>query len=203
MAYFELGWPIMENDVGRPLAASFRERVILEDSTPVDLRPVSPSDAEALKALFHRLSPESVYYRFLEVRKDLSMEQARRFAQVDYRTTMAIVAELVVESGVGPLVGVARYGRSESSPSGFSEAAIVVEDAYQGKGLGTALLLKMVNYAQSAGIKGFHATIHQSNSRILSFIKSSGLPSDRRLEGGIWEIKVYLPAAGERKSEDG
>lgn len=180
---------------------TFRERVRLKDGTAVNLRPVQPEDAEALRSLFHRLSPESIYYRFLEARKDLPLEQARNFAHVDYTSTMAIVAEPETHSQEAPILGVARYGLSEGSHGGYAEAAIVVEDAHQGKGLGTALLLQLVEYARSVGIRGFHATIHQSNARILSFIKKSGLPSKRQLEGGVWEISVELPPLSQEDAD--
>jgi len=169
------------------------EEATLRDGSTVTLRAVAPEDAEGLRALFHRLSPESVYYRFLEARKDLPIEQAERFASVDYSHSMAILA--VTPAGNGPeaaIVGVARYGPISDQDRQLVEAAVVVQDDYQGRGLGTLLLLRLVTYAQQHGIHGLQATVHQSNAKIMRFIKKSGLPTKRKLNGGVWEIVVEL-----------
>lgn len=172
---------------------TFRETVELRDGSTADLRPVQPADAEGLQALFNRLSPESVYFRFLEARKELPLKQAQQFATVDYRSSMAVLA-VVTEGDIERIIGVARYGTEPNAPEGenVADAAVVVEDAYQGRGLGTILLLRLVQYASENGIHALHATVHQSNARILHFIRKSGLQTDRHLDGGVWDITVNL-----------
>jgi acetyltransferase len=155
------------------------------------LRAVRPDDTDRLIGLFHRLSPESVYYRFLEARRHLPRSQAELFAKVDYETTMAIVATLT-RDGDEDIIGVARYALIEPSSEGVAEAAIVVEDAYQSQGLGTELLRQLVTYAAAHSVRAFRATVHQSNSRILRFIERSGLPTTRHLDGGVWDIVVEI-----------
>jgi GNAT superfamily N-acetyltransferase len=171
-----------------------QEEVTLRDGSCVTLRAVVPTDAEGLRRLFHRLSPESVYFRFLEARKDLPLEQAQRFATVDHVHSMAILAVAATEDepDAEPIVGVARYGPASAEESQLVEAAVVVQDDYQGRGLGTLLLLRLVSYARDQGIHGLQATIHQSNAKILGFIRKSGLPAKRKLSGGVWEIVVEL-----------
>jgi acetyltransferase len=152
---------------------------------------VQADDTDRLIALFHRLSPESVYYRFLEPRRHLPRAQAELFARVDYESTMAIVATLPRDADED-IIGVARYALLDPAEEHVAEAAIVVEDAYQSQGLGTELLGQLVTYASSHGVRAFRATIHQSNSRILSFIERSGLPTTRHLEGSAWDIQIDL-----------
>ena len=60
----------------------------------------------------------------------------------------------------------------------------MVEDAYQNRGLGTTLLVRLVAYARSQGILGFVAAVHHDNARIMRFIRKSGLPTKSRLEAG-------------------
>ncbi len=167
--------------------------ITLRGGDVAGLRAVRPDDTDRLIALFHRLSPESVYYRFLEARRHLPRAQAELFAKVDYEKTMAIVATLS-RDGDEDIIGVARYAIIEPAGKGVAEAAIVVEDAYQSQGLGTELLRRLVTYAAAHGVRAFQATIHQSNSRILRFIERSGLPTTRRLDGSVWDIQVDLPA---------
>ena len=71
---------------------SYPERVTLRDGTTVTLRPIRPEDAPRLQEAFERLSPESVFLRFLDQRASLSDDEARRGAAVDGYSTMAIVA---------------------------------------------------------------------------------------------------------------
>lgn len=161
----------------------------MRDGTLVLLRPIQPEDAAKLQALFKRLSPESIYMRFLEPLKELSFKEAQRYAQVNYQSNMAIVAELPEQE---ELIGVARYGESYPPEPGVVDAAVVVQDDFQKRGLGTTLLLRLVQYARSQEIEAMHATVHQSNAVILRFITKSGLPTERKLSGGVWDVKVRL-----------
>ncbi len=163
------------------------EKVTLRDGTEVTIRAIVPEDAALLQALFRRLSPESVFLRFLTRLKELTQTQADRLANVDYETQMAVVATL------GPdVIGVARYAVIPDREPGMAEAAVVVEDQYQSRGLGTLLLARLSDYAREHGVVAFVASIHQSNDRILSFIRKSGLRTESSIVAGLWEIRVYL-----------
>lgn len=176
-----------------PDPSAFLEEHELRDGTKIIVRPIRPSDADELRALFKRLSPDSIYLRFLEARKDLTIEQARQFATVDYDDDMAIVASLHHPEDSGDIIGVARYSVLPGAERRVAETAIVVEDAYQNRGLGTLLLLRLVQYATNHGVDSLRASVHQSNAHILYFIKKSGLETTRKLEeGGVWEITVDL-----------
>ena len=127
--------------------------------------------------------------RFLEPLKELTLKEAERYAQVDYQGSMAIVAVLPAQHQI---IGVARYGEGYPAERGVVDVAVVVEDAYQKRGLGTILLLRLVQYARHQGIEAMHATVHQSNAQIMRFITKSGLPTERKLDGAVWDIKVHL-----------
>jgi GNAT superfamily N-acetyltransferase len=161
----------------------------LRDGTEVTIRPVVPEDAPRLQALYSRLSPQSIYYRFLSQAKALTRAQAARLANVDYDARMALVATVGSEADA-PIIGVARY--AEGLEPAVAEAGVVVEDRFQRLGLGTLLLTELVEYARDQGIHTFVGWIHQSNAAILQFIRRSGLPTHSRLESGVWEIRIEL-----------
>jgi GNAT superfamily N-acetyltransferase len=168
------------------------ERVNLRDGTLVSIRPIRPEDAPRLQALFTRLSPASIYLRFLGYRKMLSDQEAHSLAEVDYVNRMAFVA-FVEHELEERIIGVARYAVVASAVPCAAEAAVVVEDEYQGRGLGTILLQKLVVYARENGVQSFWATVHRNNAQILRFIKRSGLPVERKaLKEGAWDIRVRL-----------
>ncbi len=166
------------------------EEVTLRNGTVVTIRPIRPDDAPRLQALFYRLSPESIALRFLGHLKELPLEQAQQLATVDYRTRMALVATRQ-QNGEEDIIAVARYAADSAKPD-LAEAAIVVEDEYQKRGLGTLLLTRLVAYARTHGIRAFMATVHHDNVQIMRFIRQSGLPTESKLEAGIWQIVVKL-----------
>ncbi len=170
--------------------------VTLRDGTAVTIRPIRPDDAPRLQALFDRLSPESIAFRFLGQPKELPYEQARRLANVDYRKRMALVATRE-QGSEEHIIAVARYAVDPAGQPDLAEAAIVVEDEYQKRGLGTLLLSRLVAYAQAHGIRTFMATVRQDNIQIMRFVRHSGLPAESTLEAGVWEIVVKLEPEAE------
>ncbi len=168
----------------------------MEDGRQVTLRPIRPDDAPRLQETFSRLSLQSIYMRFLQAAKELTNQQARELAEVDYQKRMAIVG-YVLEEGHERLVVVARYGMLEGEEEGLAEAAIVVRDDYQGRGLGKIAMRYLVRYASQHGVRGLVATVHSNNSPVLSFIRNTGLPLKKKiLEPGIWEIIIEIPPEG-------
>ena len=168
------------------------EQVELRDGTPVTIRPIRPDDAPKLQSGFLRLSPQSVYLRFLDSFKELSDEQAHAFSTLDYQTRMALVAE-TREGETANLIGVARYALIDPEQPGTAESAIVVLDEYQKRGLGSIMLRLLVKYAIEHGVETFLATVHLSNTAILRFIQRSGFPFEKKmLEPGVWEIRIHV-----------
>jgi GNAT superfamily N-acetyltransferase len=169
------------------------EAVTLRDGAPVTIRAIQPDDAPRLQALHARLSAESIFLRFLGQLKTLPPEEAQRLARVDYEKSMALVATHG-QAGEEPIIGVARYAASNPAEPDAAEAAIVVEDAFQGRGLGSLLLDRLMKYARAHGVRYFLATVHHSNAEIMRFIERSGLPVEKRREAGVWEVRVRLDA---------
>ena len=171
-------------------AATLREPVIvtLSDGSAVCLRPIRADDAERLQAFHTRLSPNSIYLRWLAAHPVLSPEEARQLSDLDYVTRMAFVAT----TGAGEtehIVGVARYGLIKPDEA---ESAVIVEDAYQSRGLGWALLGRLMRYSRAMGVTAWIAEINAGNARMLRFIERGGLPVTRRLEGGAWQVRMDI-----------
>ena len=180
----------MELPTGYP--RQWQESVRLEDGTPVTIRPILPADAPRLQIGFKHLSPETIYMRFRESFTELSEKQAHYYANVDYVTRMAFVAAALVE-GNEMVIGVARYDLLGPEHPGAAECAVIVGDEFQGFGLGTLLMTRLIGYAVEHEVHTFVGTVQIANTRIISFIKSGGLDYKRQLiEPGMWEVKVSL-----------
>ena len=156
------------------------------------LRPIRAEDAKGLAALYDRLSPESAYQRFFTVMQRLPADWARTLAAVDHERQDAIVA-VDVDGG---LVGVARYGCDAGSDE--AEIALVVEDAWQGRGLGTTLLEALLAQAGSRGLTRFRAYVLAGNRRMLRLVEELGMVTERALDQGVVSLRFTRRPDGDR-----
>lgn len=161
--------------------------VTLTDGTAVALRPIDPGDEPALTALYERLSPQTAYQRFFTVTRRLPPDWAHILANVDYDRRMAIAA---ISPG-RDLVGVARYIYDEQARE--AEIAIVIEDRWQNRGLGTLLLGELVDYAKGKGIDRLRAYVLADNVRMLKLIRRVTTIVDRKLESGVLSLLLAPP----------
>jgi GNAT superfamily N-acetyltransferase len=158
--------------------------VELVDGTVVTIRVIQPADAYALLRMFDRLSPESLYHRFFS-----PMPQPRRaallhLAGLDHELHEAVVAEVDRE-----IVGVARYdGRTGEDDA---EVAVIVDDAWQNRGLGTRLLHGLAGVGARRGLVAFRAVVLGENRRALPFLRRLSPEAEIRFRGG--EYQVYAP----------
>ncbi len=167
------------------------EPVTLSDGLQVTIRPIQPSDADHLQDTFDHLSMDTIYLRFLSYKKELPDEEARYLATVDYNSRMAFVA-LCKKNGRDIVIGVARYALLDIKHPKIAESAVVVQDEYQGRGLGKLLLKRLVLYARVKGIQHLRGNLQVGNNRMLDLVKNSNLPYKTRYVDGIWQVDIDL-----------
>jgi GNAT superfamily N-acetyltransferase len=131
----------------------------------VATRPVQPDDRLLFRRLWRRLSPDTVYRRFHAPLHGLPPEAVERLVTVDHDLREAVVGLVG-----GEVVGVARYDRSPADPA-TAEFAIVVEDAWQGVGLGRQLLVELTDLAATRGVRALTATVQRDNDRVIGLIR--------------------------------
>lgn len=135
----------------------------LRDGTPVLVRALEAADGDALRAFHKGLSARTVYYRFFCARGPLTDAEVEYFTHVDQRSRVALAA-----FADGALVAVARYDRIPGTTD--AETACVVTDAWQGRGVGTMLLARLVEVARRSGVRRFVAETLLSNTRMLRLL---------------------------------
>jgi GNAT superfamily N-acetyltransferase len=131
----------------------------------VATRPVRPADQTLFYRLWGRLSRETVYRRFHAPVRTLPEESVRHLVTVDHDLREAVVAVVG-----GEVIGVARYDRPLDDPS-IAEVAVLVEDAWQGMGVGRQLLVQLIDLARDRGVAVLTATVQPDNHRVLGLIR--------------------------------
>jgi RimJ/RimL family protein N-acetyltransferase len=152
---------------GNDLQVTLPEIVILRDGASVLIRPATPADGERLQRMFYRLSPTTIYrWCFLPALDHTRWAQTlANVAHIDDQNQGVMVA-----SYAGEIIGIIRYDRNPSSQE--AEFGIVIEDAWQGRGLGKLLSGKLIAAARYHQIATFSALILGENRPALRLVAS-------------------------------
>jgi len=164
------------------------ETVTLAKGDVVHIRPLRVTDERLLQDLFYRLTDQSTYQRFLAHKSCHPHEEISMLADFDDRENAALVA--TANQDVEEVLAMARYDADPKS--GLAEVALVVRDEWQGRGVGTALFVRLIGLARAQGVRGFTALVLASNGRMLRLFRSSGLPIVDRFESGVHELTMSL-----------
>ncbi len=151
--------------------------VVVADGGTVHLRPIRPSDADALVAFHGGLSTRTRYLRYFSAYPRIPERDLRRFTHVDHRDRVALVAELG-----GDIIAVGRFDRTPGTDE--AEVAFVVADAHQGRGIGSVLLEHLAAAAREVGIKRFHAIVLAENNAMIGVFRDAGYETTRHQEYG-------------------
>ena len=153
--------------VPEPYPGALERQMALKNGETLSIRPIRPDDEPRLVELYSRLSRHTAYQRFFTVMQRLPRDWVHYFANVDYRHRLALVAERETVAGV-ELIGVGRYEPSDEEATG--EVAFVLEDGYQGQGLGAVLLDAVLRAGAERGLTRFRAYVLTENHRMLRLL---------------------------------
>ena len=162
-------------------------------------RAIKPSDEEAMRRLFYRFSDEAVFYRYFSPIKAMPHAKMQEYVNVDFSQALSIVG-LVGNTGEGDIIAEARFVRDKNRPC--AELAFVVDEAYQGIGIATYLLKRLVQLAKKRGFKGFIADVLATNKGMMKVFEKGGLPIKAKLEYGIYNLTIAFEEGPSRPGED-
>ena len=157
----------------RPYPSQYISRWTMNDDTEVIIRPIRPED-EPLMVEFHgTLSESTVYLRYFHMEKvdaRIAHERLIRKCFIDYDREMALVAvHTNSQTGRYELIGIGRLTHQHSS--GEAELAVIVTDRYQGRGLGTELLRRLIEVAREEKFQRVVAHILAENHAMLALAR--------------------------------
>jgi acetyltransferase len=123
--------------------------------------------------------------------KNISKEQLEKITHIDYVKEMAIVAQ-IRESGEEKMVAAGRYALIDDEP-GCAEFAIVVQDAFQGRGIGTEVLWHLAHVAKLQGVDVIVGYIMHENSPMFGVLKKSGLTMKKKnWDRGVTRVDIPI-----------
>src|SRR5829696_1637948 len=171
-----------------PQAGWNDQTLTLPSGVEIPFRVVRPDDAPALQRLHSRCSERTIHLRFFGSMKELSDEKARYFASTDSSDHFGLVA--LDPEDPNQIIAVVRYARKPGDER--AEYAALVEDRWQGHGVGASLTQRLIEEARDNGVRSFYALVKGKNKRMLSALRHLDLPEQERVEEGEKLVEVRL-----------
>jgi acetyltransferase len=159
-------------------------------ASPVTIRPIRGTDADALERFYAELSADSRATRFLGATRALGHARSETFCTTDHAHREGFVAVAREPRGRQRIVG---HLCVEPDGIGSAEIAVAVADAYQRQGIGRRLIQAAVHWGRRVGLRRLDATAFATNSKLIALMRSLGLPLhiDWR-DGPICEMSIDL-----------
>ena len=165
----------------------YKKIITLTDGSSVLIRPIKPEDASLLVNLYDTFSDETKYLRFFTRKQHMSLEEAEKYANVNFEKDFALVAQI---PGTDELIGVARYIRAEGKRR--AEIAVVVTDSWQYKTLGTQISEILLDFAKKNGVKIIYGEVLADNIAIRKIMAQSGFDIKKTYDDGILYFEFHI-----------
>lgn len=173
----------------RPYPEELEETIGLADGRQVLLRPIRPEDEPAQNAFFERLGPEDIRFRFFLPIREIPHEQMARYTQIDYDREMAFVA---VDKTPTPYetLGVVRAVTDPDNRR--AEFAVIIRPDMKRKGLGSAMMKKIIRYCRERGTRYLAGQIMLNNTAMLRLASKFGfrLQTDEDTKQAVLDLQA-------------
>ena len=173
---------------GAPVASTGTTRLLLRDGSTAGLRASSRADFDAMRRLFHDLSPASRRRRFLAMAEPSRDLIDRLCDNSNPRRGLTLVA-CRQYAGQSQLVGVGSYFAAGEERA---EVAFAVNDDFHGKGIATALLERLAVIAADNGFSSFEAAVLAENADMLDVFRDSGFAIRSKTSDGCVDVRLSL-----------
>lgn len=178
----------------RPYPRQYVTPWTLRNGTPVTIRPIRPED-EPLMVQFHqKLSERTVYLRYfhlITLNQRIAHERLTRICFIDYDREMVLVVERRPAAGVErEIIGVGRLSKSHGANE--AEFAVLVSDSYQGQGLGSELMRRLIDIGRAEKFDGISADILPDNDDMQRVCKKLGMSLRFDQDEGVIKATMAL-----------
>jgi acetyltransferase len=177
----------------RPYPTQYVRPWQLKDGTSVLIRPIRPEDEPQIIELHRKLSERSVrmrYFQPLQLDQRTAHERLSRVCFNDYDRELALIVE---QGGGQPGAQILAVGRLSKVPGHRSaEFALVIDDDWQQRGLGTELLKRLIQFGRDEKASAITGDILVENRPMQRICERLGFQLDRRHDDDIVNAVLVL-----------
>jgi len=173
----------------RPYPKELEERIDWEGRELL-LRPIRPEDEAAHLAFLARLDPEDIRMRIFMSKRQIARSELARLTQIDYDREMAFIATARDAQGAPETLAVVRAAADPDNER--AEFGIIVRSDLKGRGLGTALLAKMLAYCRERGTGAVTGEVLRENRSMLALTRKAGFEIGPTADPGILAVRKAL-----------
>ncbi len=161
------------------------------NGTMIHIRPIRREDDSALRDFFETLSQESIFFRFGQLRFNMLHDNLAQLCRVDYDQNLAFVAVFRGQKGEDIIIGEIQLNRLSDHKN--AEISLIVDDQWQGKGLGNFLMVFCLKVAGAIGLEKLLMLITKNNVRMQRFgfkYNFRKLPCNQENDMEEWQLKI-------------
>jgi RimJ/RimL family protein N-acetyltransferase len=171
-----------------PYPSQWQRHLVLGDGWRIFVRPIKPDDEPLIHDLLVHVSKEDLRLRFFDSIREFSHQFIARLTQIDYAREMAFVA---IDEAGEEILGVVRLYSGSSHETG--EYAILLRSDLKGRGLGWALMQRIIECAKSEGLSRIYGQVLQENSVMLKMCRELGFEIKTDAEDrGVFDVTLML-----------
>jgi acetyltransferase len=170
----------------RPYPVKYVQPATMKSGEAVTVRPIRPEDEPLLIRLHQVLSERTVYLRYfqpLKLSQRTAHERLTRICFIDYDREMVLAVEHKKEDGQPEIIAIGRLSKLRGGSS-EAELAVLVDDRFQGQGLGTELYRRLIAVARDEKLKRVVCTILAENREMRAICQKLGFRMENDLEDG-------------------
>jgi acetyltransferase len=178
----------------RPYPVQYVKPGVMKNGEPVLIRPIRPEDEPLLVRLHQALSERTVYLRYfqpLKLSQRTAHERLTRICFIDYDREMVFVVEKKKDDGSPEIIAIGRLSKLRGSGQ-VAELAVLVDDRYQGLGLGTELYRRLIAVARDEKLKTVVSTILQENREMRAICQKLGFQMEADLDEGTVKAELQV-----------
>jgi len=181
-----------------PYPSRYKQLWPLPNGGEFTLRPIRPDDAKMLQDFVQHLSPESRYMRFVSHSKELTPLMLARMTLIDYDREMALVAiqksaERTTDGQLlesEKIIGMSQYITNPDRAS--CEFSLVVADDFGGQGLGSRLMISIMEEARDKGLQEIDGLVLSNNPGMLALMRKLGYEVKKYEEDPDFNLVTYV-----------
>jgi acetyltransferase len=178
----------------RPYPTQYIDDWMMQDGTPVAIRPIRPED-EPLMVRFHEtLSERSVYFRYfraMRLTQRIAHERLTRICFIDYEREIALVVlRKDPITGEQEILGVGRLIKIHGTRDG--EFALLISDNWHHRGLGGELLKRLVDIGREEKLARIFGDILPENRDMLRVCDKLGFRRHYSAQDGVVRADIEL-----------